>query len=273
MERVSFLVEETGERIPCLLNPESLVVRRQSAVRRAASATGYLTGRSLGDDRLVITGGGHTELELDLLFDTSLVSISTPGAGLPVPGEPLEMPDSSDVRDLTGPLWRLAENDSSTGFGTPPLVRFVWGKTWNVLGLIARIAERLEQFGPDGGPRRSWLRLHLVRVSEPRAPAEVPSAPPQAILDAAATTSVPASPLLAPKAATPRETTVFEVVGGGAGGQRLDDIAAQVYGGRTWLWRYLATVNSVANPPWVAGGTHLQIPPPPALPDQPEAGA
>ena len=28
MERVAFLVEDTGERIPCLLNPESLVVRR-----------------------------------------------------------------------------------------------------------------------------------------------------------------------------------------------------------------------------------------------------
>ena len=28
MERVAFLIEETGERIACLLNPESLVVRR-----------------------------------------------------------------------------------------------------------------------------------------------------------------------------------------------------------------------------------------------------
>ena len=39
MERVAFIVDATGERIDCLLNPETLAVRRQAGVRpRAAPA-------------------------------------------------------------------------------------------------------------------------------------------------------------------------------------------------------------------------------------------
>jgi hypothetical protein len=153
MERVAFLVEETNERLRCLLNPETLVLRRTAGVRPRQSAAGQVTGIGLADDPLLYTGGGRTELDLDLLFDVTL-----PGSSV----------TSEDVRDLTAPLWRLAENSQPTaGASRPPLVRLIWGKSWNIPGIIVAVAERLEHFTAAGVPRRSWLRLRLLRVETP----------------------------------------------------------------------------------------------------------
>src|SRR4051794_30450288 len=117
MERVAFLLEETNERLGCLLNPDSLVMRRTAGVVPRNSFGGYFTGMGLRDDPLLYTGGGRTELELNLLFDISLQGSSI---------------ETRDVRDLTGPLWNLAENNRPTNDRKrPPLVRFVWGKSWN----------------------------------------------------------------------------------------------------------------------------------------------
>ncbi len=153
MERVAFLIEETNERLRCLLNPETLVLRRTAGVRPRQSATGQVTGTGLADDPLLYTGGGRTELDLDLLFDVTL-----PGSSV----------TSADVRDLTAPLWRLAENNQATaGYGRPPLVRLIWGKSWNIPGIVVAVAERLEFFTPSGVPQRSWLRLRLLRMAAP----------------------------------------------------------------------------------------------------------
>src|SRR5688572_23948780 len=113
-----------------MLNPESLVMRRIAGVRPRRSAGGVVTGVGLADDPLLFTGGGTTELQLDLLFDVTL-------AGSTIPTE--------DVRQLTAPLWNLAEN-STQGDPTarPPRVRFVWGKNWNIPGIVSSVAERLE---------------------------------------------------------------------------------------------------------------------------------
>jgi hypothetical protein len=155
MERVVFLVEDTGERLPCLLNPTNVVLRRVAGLRPRRSIGGALSGVGLNEDPLLFTGGGRTELEVDLLFDVSI-----PGASI----------DTEDVRELTRPLFALAENRRGVeGQARPPLVRFIWGKSWNVPGLVAAVAERLEQFSPTGIPRRSWLRLRLLRVDEPPA--------------------------------------------------------------------------------------------------------
>jgi hypothetical protein len=59
VERVAFLVEETGDRITCMLNPEGMVVRRLAGVRRRRSAGGALTGAGLADDTLLFTGGAQ----------------------------------------------------------------------------------------------------------------------------------------------------------------------------------------------------------------------
>src|SRR5690349_5396755 len=143
MERVAFLIESTGERIGCLLNPETVVVRRWAGVRPRRSLAGALRADPPADDPVLFAGGGITELELELLFDVELA------------GSSAEVPD---VRDLTLPLWRLAEHGEFTaGELRPDVVRFVWGKAWNVPAVVAAVAERFEAFGPDGAPRRSWM--------------------------------------------------------------------------------------------------------------------
>src|SRR5258708_33204470 len=91
---------------------------------------------------------------LDLLFDTTLADDTQ------APG---------DVRTLTRPLWNLAENSSDDqGQGQVPIVRFVWGKTWNVPGIVTAAAERLEVFDERGVPRRARRRVRFWRGSPAR---------------------------------------------------------------------------------------------------------
>ena len=118
MERVTFLLEETGQRIGCLLNPDSVVIRRRAGVQERRSAAGQLTGSALADDPLLFTGGGRTDLELDLLFDVSLTS-------------PTDA--TTDVQELTRPLWELAENVTGPdGFGRLRTVRIVLVFSWGL---------------------------------------------------------------------------------------------------------------------------------------------
>ena len=111
MERVAFLIEDTNARIGCLLNPESLVIRRQAGVRPRRSGGGLVTGADLADDQLLYSGGGSTELTMNLLFDVSLAGSSIA---------------ADDVRDLTGPFWRLAESSQAGGgYGNPPMLSLI----------------------------------------------------------------------------------------------------------------------------------------------------
>src|SRR5262245_7435591 len=249
MERVAFLIERTGERLGCLLNPETLVVRRSAGVRPRRSRGGLLTGAGLRDDPLLYTGGGTTELELDLLFDVSLAGSSIA---------------TEDVRELTAPLWQLAENaPQDSGYGRPPLVHFVWGKSWNLPGIVTAVAERLEYFGAGGAPRRSWLRMRLVRAAESdgRAP---PAPPPPREWKVPTAAEIP-----------PGGVRAYETVGGGGGGEtgsravgeRLDQIAARCYGDPGY-WRLLAALNNLDDPMTIPAGVVLRIPPRSALEGQ-----
>lgn len=187
MERVAFLVERTGARISAMINPDELVIRRRAGLSPRDRRLGPLAGAALSDDPLLYAGGGCTELTMNLLFDVAL--------GIPPNAE-------DDVRRLSGPLWDLAETpQGGFGAGEPPFVRFVWGKAWNMPGLVSGIAERLERFGPGGTPRRSWMRLRLTRV-DPRGIAHaVPEARPTQSLasapgpSAAATTTTGEAPV------------------------------------------------------------------------------
>ncbi|HEY8790058.1 MAG TPA: hypothetical protein VIM10_13120, partial [Actinopolymorphaceae bacterium] len=263
MERATFIVESTAERIPCLLNPEQVVVSRTAGLRRPQAGSGPVTGFGRSDEPLLHTGGGRTEMELRLLFDTALVTDPTP---------------VTDVRDLTSRLWNLTENQSSTAgalagrgsggtntagasagvagsgagpgilgsgglgdqssatavptAGNVPLVRFLWGMEWNVLGVIDAVAEQLERFDAGGAPTRSWLFLRLVRVPDPRPTAVEPPIGGVPLGDELAA---------AAEAAASDPQGVHQVLGDGqpaedgdpgAGGERLDALAAQAYGGR-----------------------------------------
>lgn len=276
MERVAFLVEKTGERVGCLLNPETLVVRRRAGVRPRQSVAGDLTAAGLADDPLLFTGGGTTELELDLLFDVNL-------AGSTI--------QSDDVRRLTAPLWELAENagegdGGARGHGRPPLVRFVWGKTWNVPAVVAAVAERLEEFTAGGAPQRSWLRMRLLRVAEPPAIPAGSLPPPKGLTDAAG--SAGPNPFASPAepAADEGVVEVHEAVGafnsddvGGEGadtppppGEHIDTIA-NAYMGHPAAWKLIAAFNNLTDPLRIAAGTMLRIPPRPgAGPPTPAAG-
>lgn len=233
MERVAFLIEQTNERLSCLLNPETLTIRRVSGVRQRQSTSGQLTGAEMSDDPLLYTGGGRTEIELDLLFDVTLT------------GSTLE---TDDVRNLTAPFWNLSEN-RGMGYAQPPVFRVIWGKYWNIPVVVAAVSERLENFTPDGAPGRSWLRMRLLRVREPAAqpaPAAESDEPPS--LDAVETELAP------------ERLQYYEV----SGGDRLDEIAAQFYGVPGY-WRVIAEFNGLADPFQLQAGMVLVIPPAPQL--------
>lgn len=241
MERVAFLIEPGGERLGCLLNPETLVVRRVAGLQPRRALGGSLPWGGPGDDPLLFTGGGSTELTLDLLFDVALSGSTV---------------QTEDVRELTEPLWRLAENGlREDGSMRPSLARMVWGKRWNYLGVVAAVAERLEHFTLTGAPRRSWLRMRLLRVEDEASPE-----PPLLSRE-------PPDPDAVAAALTPEDYEAHTVLGAGGGeeeagsasGQRLDEIAHQRYGDPS-LWRLIAALNGISDPHDLPAGLVLRLP-------------
>jgi len=231
MERVAFLIEDTNERIGCLLNPESLVIRRRAGVRARRSAGGLVTGADLADDQLLYSGGGNTELTMNLLFDVSLAGSSV---------------STEDVRDLTGPFWRLAENSQPGGsYGNPPICRFVWGKSWQMPGLVTAVAERLEYFTQAGLPRRSLMRLLFRRVLEPVQPR-----PAVGGRQRPAPGQTPGFPGAGERMQT------HELLGG----ERPDQIAHANYRDPA-LSRALMSYNDIDDPLHIPAGTILDLPP------------
>ncbi len=251
MERVTFLIEDTGVRLGCLLNPDSVLVRRTAGLRPRLLAGGLATGAGLTDDPLVATGGGRTELTLDLLFDVGIAGSSL---------------QSDDVRDLTRPLWNLAENhEAEGGFGRPPRVRFLWGKSWNVLAVVAAVAERLERFLPSGAPQRSWLRMRLLRINETGA--RLPATPGEA----AARAATAALERLWQSEFQPEEVVVHAPLHAAAGdeatpalGESLYALAKRYYGDESW-WPLIAAANHIADPLRYELTAPLVIPTPAAL--------
>jgi hypothetical protein len=194
----------------------------------------------------LFTGGGRTTLEFDLLFDIGI-------AGSTVPAE--------DVRDLTAPLARLAENSSGQDAGAAglPLVRFVWGKSWNIPGIIIAVAERFDRFAASGAPERSWMRMRFLRVESEPVPEpdfDTPLAedvPEQPALDVDALLNIPIP-----------ESSIqtHEMLGGNeaGSGERLDELADQYYGD-PGLWRWIAAFNDIDDPLHLEPGLVLRIPP------------
>jgi hypothetical protein len=253
MERVAFLIEKTGERLGCMLNPETLVLRRVAGVKTRQTSGGPLTGAGLKNDPLLYTGGGMTELILDLLFDLNLAGSSI---------------QSEDVRGLTRPLFELAEGlAGADGSSELPLVRFVWGKYWNILGVVASVAERLEQFTAGGAAQRSWLRMRLLCVTEETEGEE----------DFAHSAPIPELP--EDFGVPPEDVQVHEVLGGGpaemeegavepesaddeppGSTERLDEIAHRAYGDSRY-WRIIADFNDIDSPLELGAGRLLRLPP------------
>jgi nucleoid-associated protein YgaU len=129
-------------------------------------------------------------------------------------------------------------------------VRFIWGKSWNVPGVVISVAERLEQFDGDGTPQRSWLSLRLRRVEEP---ASRPAPP------------LPVTPQFeTPSPAEQTDEDTFPVLdvpvdNDGTPLDRLDQIAAEHYGNPE-LARALGDFNGLDDLLKIAEGTTVALP-------------
>ena len=247
VERVTLLLEQSGERLSALLNPENLHLQRTAGLRVRGSMGGAVTGTALADSPLLFTGGGMTELRVDLLFDVTLGGSSV---------------QTNDVRDLTQPFFSLAENVADPGGdGRPPLVRFISGKGWNFPGVVAAVAERLEYFTDLGSARRSWLRMRMLRVSE-----DAPVMPPEPAIIGDLSDDASPDDLGVPD----QLLDMHPVIGAGTDAdsdptlppqtERLDQIAQQHYG-HPALWRVLALYNGIADPLHLEPGLVLRVPP------------
>lgn len=240
MERVTFIVEATGQRLACLLNPATLELTRRAGIRARAGAGGAIASRGLSDDPLILVGGGVTELKLDLLFDMSVAGSNV---------------RSDDVRDLTRPLWELAEAHAPLEGGRPPVTQFFWGKREGFRGAVLAVAERLEHFTSQGVPRRSWLRMRLRRVAEPSGQEERTELDPvDGMRVGADGTREVVSGNWADGAAGLAAASEARLSGVG----RLDSVAA-TYLGDASLWRRLAALNDVDDPARMAPGTRLRL--------------
>ncbi len=228
MERVAFLVETTDEHLSCLLNPETLVVSRTAGVRPRRVAGGPVTGAGLADDLLLLSGGGRTELQLDLLFDVDLV-------------DPMaQRPD--DVRQLTGPLSQLAENsDDRDGRRKPPTVRFVWGRAWNLPGVVTEVSERFDRFNDSGAPLRSWLRMAFVRTGLGPEPTSHDS------LDGAALAGVDLAGQPTRSVAPEGEQTIDPSGGAPINPLQLGLMSVDAFG-TPLMWKTLMTYNDIDDP-------------------------
>lgn len=251
MERVAFLIERSGETITCLMNPEGLLRRRTAGLAERRSVGGMIAGTGQADHPLIATGGGATEFDLRLLFDSD---VAGEGAGSEAP----------DIRQLTEPFWNLGENGTEARRRGPPVLRFIWGTAWNVPCIVTHVAERLEHFDPDGRARRSWMSLRLRRVSE--AQSERAAASSERSETGGGTAGTPASEV--GQASVPLDED-------GGPMRRFDEIAASEYGDPEMAWA-LAGANGIDDPLTMRGGggeaAHIALPPQAALASQ-AAGA
>lgn len=261
MERAALLIEDASggtsfapgsslddDRVECMLNPDHLIIRRSTGIASRRSLAGAFSATTLPDDPLLYTGGGVTELTLDLLFDVTLSGQTT---------------TVNDVRLLTERLSRVAENARARGNdGLPTRVRFIWGKTWNFPAVIASLSERFENFDPSGAPRRSWMRLRLLRSAAELPKAEIDDTElPSPLMDEPEDTTLPPDPA--------DDDELFEMVGSG---RSLDDVEDDDPPPTNWLpmmanrvtgdaagWRELARANQIANPLQIEPGTVVRV--------------
>jgi nucleoid-associated protein YgaU len=250
MVRVGFVIEATGATMGCLLNPLSLVVQRSAGVRPEEAPSGLFARTTASDYPLLYTGGGTTELLLELLFDAPLhTSMRAQDAGTPGAAAA-----EIDVRDLTSPFFNLSENAGDRT--QPPIARFIWGKAWNVRGVVASVSERLERFTDGGVPHRSWLSMRFLRLVDTPAARDAVLKPAPALDLSSAGRERARDHVISGTGETANTLTT-------SAGDRLDTLASRYYGNPS-LWRAIASYNNIDDPARIPPGTTLRIPPPAA---------
>lgn len=248
MERVAFLTEPDDLRISCMLNPETVTIKRSAGVKERESIGGHISGYNQSDMPLLYTGGGVTYIEMELLFD-----ITIRGSAL----------ISGDVRDYTAPFFEMAENKYGR-FGSkgPKTVRMIWGKNWNIPGVITDIAERLDYFTKSGVPRRSWVTLRLRRTKDEFTISDLIEKLIRLINNSA--NLIDSLDITSPY----QQSEILEVLENESNmtvlNDRLDAIADRYYNTPS-LWRVLASFNGITDIAQNYGNKLLKIPPIEAL--------
>jgi Contractile injection system tube protein/LysM domain len=113
-------------------------------------------GAQKNSPELQFEGGEASSLKMQLFFDTYHQSTS-PGS-------------ARDVRKLTEEIWALMyvsdKKRDKTQFTRPPLVKFMWGKTWTFDAVIESISQQFTMFLPDGTPVRAILDVSFRQVKD-----------------------------------------------------------------------------------------------------------
>ncbi|MCP5099186.1 MAG: LysM peptidoglycan-binding domain-containing protein [Chloroflexi bacterium] len=208
----------------CMFNPASYKVKKSSAV----SVKGLDDNKNytLQENKDKIKPSQLTLNEL--WFDTSETAGSD---GLP-----------HDVSRYTDQLIEFAEStsakfsenfrDADMAKAPPPKVAFQWG-TFRFLGVIESIKIKFTLFSPQGIPTRAKVTLKLKEFRHRKA---------------------------YPKQNPTSKQTAVERIWRIQAGERLDSIAATIYGDAN-QWRILAQHNNISDPMSLTPGQMLRVPP------------
>jgi hypothetical protein len=162
-----------------------------------------------------------------------------------------------DVRELTRPLWNLSESVTGSARSKLPILRFIWGRSWNLPAVVTDIAERFERFDQEGRPRRSFLRLRLRRIAEPDAEPVPDFMSGEQHGSVTPFFEFPGGPIGTDDEAVERiELPVDE---NGLPSVSLDQLAARILGDAS-QWRAIAAFNDIDDPLHLEAGMLIAVP-------------
>jgi nucleoid-associated protein YgaU len=145
--------------------------------------------------------------------------------------------EQEDVRDCTKGLWKMMmitedRTNPRNNKSEPPHVEFRWGE-FSFRAVITSLSQRFTLFQKDGKPARTTVDVSFQQVEDEEQPAR----------------QNPTS-----GGGPPVKTHIVRA------GERLDWIAAKVYGAPTY-WRLIARENRLLHPLRLREGQQLIIPP------------
>ena len=131
---------ETGDRIPCLFNPNEYSISKSNSWKETSTQHSNVP-------RLEFTGGGPTQLKVDLFFDT--------------------YEQGGNARDYVKEIFKLARiSPSGSGDSEPPRCMFSWGTNFEFEAVVSNVSARFTLFRPDGMPVRATVSLTLKECKD-----------------------------------------------------------------------------------------------------------
>jgi LysM repeat protein len=142
----AFLQVETGDKLPCLFNPNSIAVTRSNNWSANPMPGGDVS-------KLRFVGSNSGSLSLELTFDTTA--------------------DGSAVTKYTGKLMKLMEvdyslpgSDEASRNGRPPTVTFHWGDLHSFPAVVMNLSLNFTYFSSTGRPLRATASMSLQQYEK-----------------------------------------------------------------------------------------------------------